>query len=79
MKRARNQALPEVAIVDMRSELKSGNRSMFSVALADAIRKRLEAGEQMIRFYSSTAEVFLLSFSAGIAEQPLNARIAIFH
>jgi primosomal protein N' (replication factor Y) len=49
-KRPREQALPEVSIIDMREQLKNGNRSMFSLELADAIRLRLEKGEQMVLF-----------------------------
>ncbi|MCM3356982.1 primosomal protein N' [Psychrobacillus sp. MER TA 171] len=48
--RAKEQALPTVNIVDMRAELKSGNRSMFSVPLADAIREKLEKKEQIVLF-----------------------------
>ncbi|GKV64244.1 MULTISPECIES: primosomal protein N' [Sporosarcina] len=47
-KRAKQQALPSVQVVDMREELKAGNRSMFSLALADAIRERLERKEQIV-------------------------------
>ncbi|WP_301108923.1 primosomal protein N' [Sporosarcina sp.] len=47
-KRAKQQALPSVQVVDMREELKAGNRSMFSMALADAIRERLERKEQIV-------------------------------
>jgi primosomal protein N' (replication factor Y) len=49
-KRPREQALPEVSVIDMREQLKNGNRSMFSLELADAIRLRLEKGEQMVLF-----------------------------
>ncbi|HSO58146.1 MAG TPA: primosomal protein N', partial [Paenisporosarcina sp.] len=49
-KRPREQPLPEVSIIDMREQLKNGNRSMFSLELADAIRLRLEKGEQMVLF-----------------------------
>ena len=48
--RAKEQALPTVNIVDMRAELKSGNRSMFSLPLADAIREKLEMKEQIVLF-----------------------------
>ncbi len=47
-KRAKNQALPTVEVVDMREELKAGNRSMFSVALAEGIRDRLARKEQIV-------------------------------
>ena len=42
--------LPPVKIVDMRQELKAGNRSMFSRALQDALTKTLSAGQQAILF-----------------------------
>ncbi|MFC5471917.1 primosomal protein N' [Cohnella suwonensis] len=46
--RVANRPLPGVSIVDMREELKMGNRAMFSRPLADAIRDRLEKQEQMV-------------------------------
>lgn len=46
--RALGNRLPEVQIVDMREELKDGNRSMFSRPLHEAISARLERGEQMV-------------------------------
>jgi primosomal protein N' (replication factor Y) len=42
--------LPEVNIVDMKEELKAGNRSLFSRALIAAMRKTLAQGEQIILF-----------------------------
>ncbi len=42
--------LPEVEIVDLRRELKEGNRSIFSRSLAQALAKTLAAGEQAILF-----------------------------
>lgn len=48
--RAKEQALPVVNVVDMRVELKNGNRSMFSVDLADAIREKLDRKEQIVLF-----------------------------
>jgi primosomal protein N' (replication factor Y) len=42
--------LPEVKIVDMKEELKTGNRSLFSRALIAAMRKTLAQGEQIILF-----------------------------
>lgn len=42
--------LPQVLVVDMREELKSGNRSVFSVPLRRAVSHALEAGEQSILF-----------------------------
>lgn len=42
--------LPPVRIVDMRQELRAGNRSMFSRALASGLRHVLSAGQQAILY-----------------------------
>jgi primosomal protein N' (replication factor Y) len=42
--------LPEVDVVDLREELKSGNRSIFSRELSRAIRTALDANEQVMLF-----------------------------
>ncbi|HSO28231.1 MAG TPA: primosomal protein N', partial [Anaerolineales bacterium] len=42
--------LPPVQIVDMRAELKGGNRSIFSHALQKELQRVLEAGQQAILF-----------------------------
>jgi primosomal protein N' (replication factor Y) len=42
--------LPPVSIVDMREELKSGNRGIFSRSLSDALVETLQRGEQAILF-----------------------------
>ena len=42
--------LPAVEIVDMRDELRSGNRSVFSRSLRSSITNALEADEQIILF-----------------------------
>ena len=42
--------LPAVAVVDMRDELRAGNRSVFSRALARAVNIALRHGEQSILF-----------------------------
>jgi primosomal protein N' (replication factor Y) (superfamily II helicase) len=49
-KRMNNQALPTVEIVDMREELRTGNRSMFSVKLFEKLKDRLEKKEQTVLF-----------------------------
>ncbi len=46
--RVGDRPLPKVHIVDMREELRSGNRAMFSRALAEALRARLERQEQTV-------------------------------
>lgn len=42
--------LPEVNVVDMREELKSGNRSLFSRILQDKLLDTIQAGHQAILF-----------------------------
>lgn len=42
--------LPPIQIVDLRQELRAGNRSIFSRALATAVTETLERGEQAILF-----------------------------
>ncbi|MCA1030017.1 primosomal protein N' [Bacillus timonensis] len=48
--RVNEQALPQVEIVDMREELRNGNRSMFSSSLYEKIVDRLDRGEQSVLF-----------------------------
>ncbi len=48
--RYNSQPLPEVIVVDMRSELKSGNGSSVSSVLREELEKNLENGEQSILF-----------------------------
>ncbi|MBI2912924.1 MAG: primosomal protein N' [Chloroflexi bacterium] len=46
----RPSPLPQVEVVDLRSELKAGNRSIFSRSLARGVRQALAASEQTILF-----------------------------
>lgn len=48
--RSKKQSLPKVHTVDMREELKSGNRSIISGRLHDLMEGRLEKGQQMMLF-----------------------------
>lgn len=48
--RAGNGTLPKVEIVDLRDELKKGNRSVFSERLTDLIEEKLQKKEQIILF-----------------------------
>lgn len=45
-----NSMLPRVYTVDLREELKQGNRSMFSRKLRELLEGRLQAGEQTMLF-----------------------------
>lgn len=49
-KRAKQQPLPEVEVVDMAQEFRNGNRSMFSHQLVQTIEESLKNGEQVILF-----------------------------
>lgn len=48
--RVNGSPMPEVEVVDMREELKSGNKSIFSSSLTEAILDNLKSGDQMILF-----------------------------
>lgn len=48
--RFNQKALPKVSIVDLRQELRNGNRSMFSEKLTKEIEDRLEKKEQIMLF-----------------------------
>jgi primosomal protein N' (replication factor Y) len=48
--RMNEHALPAVEIIDMREELRGGNRSMFSRTLLEKLRDRLEKKQQTVLF-----------------------------
>ena len=50
--RVAGRPLPEVEIVDMRKELVSGNRSIFSRVLHDALEETLMQGRQAVLFHN---------------------------
>ncbi len=58
--------LPPVHIADLRQELRAGNRSIFSRALQEALRRTLAAGEQAILFLNRRgAATFVLCRDCG--------------
>ncbi len=68
--RALGGAMPAVTIVDMREQLKGGNRSMFSAPLFEGLQKRLERGEQSVlllnrRGYSTFVMCRSCGYTAG--------------
>jgi primosomal protein N' (replication factor Y) len=72
--------LPPVQVVDMRAELKSGNRSIFSRRLHDALAETLAAGQQAILFLNrrgSATYVFCRECGASVrcprCDLPLSA------
>jgi primosomal protein N' (replication factor Y) len=61
-----SRALPPVRIVDLRQELRAGNRSIFSRPLQEALRQTLAAGEQAILFLNRRgAATFVLCRDCG--------------
>ena len=64
--RPTTHSLPPVRVVDLRQELRAGNRSIFSRALQEALRRTLEAGEQAILFLNRRgAATFVLCRDCG--------------
>jgi primosomal protein N' (replication factor Y) len=75
--------LPRVEVVDMREELKAGNRGIFSRSLARAINESIAAGEQVILFLNRRgAATFIQCRSCGFVlrcrrcDVPLSQHIA---
>lgn len=76
--RAKDQALPEVMVVDMREQLKAGNRSMFSTQLAEALKERLERKEQSILFLNRRGfSSFVLCRDCGTTVECPNCDISL--
>jgi primosomal protein N' (replication factor Y) len=61
--------LPQVRIVDMRQELRAGNRSMFSRPLSEGIARALAAGQQVILYLNRRgAATFVMCRDCGHVE-----------
>lgn len=73
-----HRPLPPVTLVDMREELRAGNRSIFSRALVEALDQTLAAGEQAILFLNRRGyNTFILCRSCGEAIQCANCAVAM--
>lgn len=69
-KRTNEKPLPNVAVVDMREELRFGNRSMFSRLLLEKIEDRLAKGEQIVLLLNRRGySTFALCRECGYVEQ----------
>ena len=79
--RVLDRKMPEVHIVDMRNELKSGNRTIFSERLRSAIAERLEKCEQIILFLNRRGHSkYVFCRTCGYAERCENCSISLtFH
>ncbi len=45
-----HRPLPEIRVVDMRREMKSGNKSVFSNLLRSSVEEALDSGQQVMLF-----------------------------
>src|SRR5690606_26116373 len=68
--RVGGRPLPEVAVIDMREELRDGNRSMFSRRLHSALSDRLKRGEQSVLLLNRRGySTFVMCRSCGYTSQ----------
>lgn len=68
--RVEGRPLPSVELVDMRQELRDGNRSMFSARLREALETRLARGEQSVLLLNRRGySTFVMCRSCGYAAQ----------
>ncbi len=73
-----NHAFASVEIVDMREELREGNRSMFSRELFEKIQDRLEKKEQTVLFLNKRGHSsFVMCRDCGYVVQCPNCDISL--
>ena len=79
--RVLDRKMPDVHIVDMRSELKKGNRTIFSDLLRSSIEERLVRREQIILFLNRRGHsTYVFCRNCGYVEQCDNCSISLtFH
>ena len=79
--RVLDRKMPEVHIVDMRDELKRGNRTIFSERLRDGIEQRLARREQIILFLNRRGySTYVFCRTCGYVERCKNCSISLtFH
>ena len=76
--RVQDRPMPSVSIVDMRQELKAGNRSMFSRQLHDAILGNLSRGEQAVLLLNRRGySTFVMCRSCGYTAECPHCEIAL--
>ncbi|RUQ30621.1 primosomal protein N' [Peribacillus cavernae] len=77
-KRMNNSQLPQVEIVDMREELRAGNRSMFSENLFAKLKDRLQKGEQTVLLLNKRGHSsFVMCRSCGLVINCPNCDISL--
>lgn len=73
-------SLPQVEVVDMREELKTGNRSLFSRSLAQAINEAVASREQVILFLNRRgAATFIQCRRCGFVLRCRRCEVALTH
>ena len=79
--RVLDRKMPEVNIVDMREELKNGNRTIFSERLRNSIGEKLEKREQTILFLNRRGHSsYVFCRTCGYVERCENCSISLtFH
>ncbi|GIN18994.1 primosomal protein N' [Siminovitchia fordii] len=77
-KRMNDRELPPVSVVDMREEMRSGNRSMFSTELFEKIKDRLHKGEQTVLFLNRRGHsTFIMCRDCGYVMQCPHCEISM--
>ncbi|MFB9330565.1 primosomal protein N' [Paenibacillus aurantiacus] len=76
--RVGGKPMPPVTIVDMREELRGGNRAMFSRPLYEGLKKRLERGEQSVLLLNRRGySTFVMCRACGYTAQCPHCDIAL--
>lgn len=73
-----DRPLPEIRVVDMRRELKSGNRSIFSRLLHGSVDEALDAGQQVMLFMNRRGfSTFVMCVDCGDAISCPNCDVSL--
>ncbi|MCM3365692.1 primosomal protein N' [Bacillus safensis] len=76
--RVNQQQLPHVSLIDMREELRNGNRSMFSEELMIRLKEVLERKEQAVLFLNKRGySSFVMCRDCGYVEQCPHCEISL--
>ncbi|MFJ5963441.1 primosomal protein N' [Bacillus sp. NPDC093026] len=76
--RVNQQQLPHVSLIDMREELRNGNRSMFSEKLMKRLKEVLEKKEQAVLFLNKRGySSFVMCRDCGYVEQCPHCEISL--
>ena len=77
---SQSSPLPQVEVVDLRDELKAGNRSLFSRSLSQAVAKAVAGGEQVMLFLNRRgAATFIQCRSCGFVLRCKRCEVTLTH